>query len=203
MTNTWFIVVRIFSKIIAFFLIVIFILFFVVYWYRYDKQIWFIQKNVHVEFNFWSDNNFVIFDAKKIIPDNKKVSLFNIDSGCYDFEIWELTDTICLNNGISSTISFLTMWKVINILELPNSCDLLIYYPFSDNCLWNNCFSDKIKNVFSYNNISFIQTGKELYYCNKYFGGCKKLSDFEWDIICANQKWLIFYDNKLKILPLR
>lgn len=203
MNNSSFIIVRIFSKIISFFLIVVFILFFVVYGYRYDKEIWFVQKNVHIEFNFWSDDNFVIFDWKKFIPDNKVVSLFNIDSGCYDFQVWNISEKICINNGISSTIPFLQTRKISNIYKLPNSCNSLIYYPFYTNCLGNNCFSEHIENVFSYNNIWFIQTETKLYYCNKYFGGCKKLSDFQWDVLCANKKWLFFHDDKLKLLNLK
>lgn len=196
---------RVFIKLFVFIFVAIFIIFFVVYWYRYDKNVWFIKKNVYLEYKFWSKNNMIQFDWKKYYSDDKFIKIYNIDNGCYDMKYLTKSYVKCFQDNQSFNDVYINSFWTKEIKD-----DLINY-----DCYWvsnqyhqefnikNKFFSEKIKNAFRFNEINFVQFEKSLKYCNDSYSICKDLSNLQWEVICWNDDWLIFYNTWYSILILK
>lgn len=184
-------------KVFFFLFIILFILLFVVYWYRYNKNIWFIQKNVFMTMNFWSDHNEIKVAWNRYLPEDKKIVFYNLDSWCYNIEYNWNTYYRCFKNNQSSEQSFVTyegkskLWAA-DLLKNCYDFDRLYHDWY---CIKNKCFSDKIVDVFTYEKINFIQTNNTLFYCDSDFESCKDLTQLSGHLLCANTKWLISLEN--------
>lgn len=185
---------RIFSKIALFLFATFFIIFFVVYGYRYNKNVWFLQKNVFIELKFWSDHSFITIWEDQFFASNKEVKLYNLDNGCYDIKYENKNYNICLSYNTSYYDVFVTStWVHPLWADLPGiKCENLNYNTFSEHKIWEKYFTDEVQNAFVYNNIDFVQTDKWLFYCNQDYTICKYLTDVQWDIFCWNKNWLIY-----------
>lgn len=190
-------------KIFLFISSLLFILFFVVYWFRYHENVWFIQKNVFIKIDLWSNDNSIKVNGTKYYPQDKKITLFNMDEWCYSIETNKKNKRCLSKNQSFEDVFVENKWKkeVKNIHK--ETCYSVKNLFFQKNCIKNKCFSQKINNVFRFNNINFIHFDKNLIYCNKDFEICHNLWKIQWDITCANSKGLYFYNSWFKLLKLK
>lgn len=186
---------RIVVKLALFSIAVFFIIFFVVHGYRYNKNVGFIQKNVFLNLKFWSDNGQVTLGGEKFTAQNRFLNLYYLDDGCYDMQYQDKTSKTCFDKNSSYDYVFVDYVdnKVINPEK--TYCENVETFYHDLQCYKGRCFAEPIGSVFRYNDINFIKTEKNLYYCNDSLAQCEHLTSFSWDVVCANNKWIIYKDD--------
>lgn len=196
---------RMIIKLSIFLFAAFFIIFFVVYWYRFDRNVWFIKKNVYMEFKFWSDNNSINFDWRKFFSNDKYIRIYNLDSWCYDLQYMWKNYTKCFKDDQSFQDVFVIPFWVKNVSQdlVEMNCDRVKNLYFRDYSLGERVFSEKITNAFLFNEINFVQTQSWLSYCNDKYTVCRFLEDVKWEFICWNDEGLVFYNSWYNLLRLK
>ncbi len=188
---------RSFAKIWVFIFCVFFIVFFIVYGYRFNRNIWFIQKNVYVEFKFWSKNQTIHFGGDFYTTEDNYLKLYNIESWCYNITYYKYRYKECFEEnkffhdifvipGEDKILGKDYQWKVDNI-------DYLTFWGSA--IKWRD-FSSPIQNAFRYNEISFVQDDNKLFACSDDFLVCKYVKDVYWDPVWGVEEGIIYYDEQ-------
>lgn len=187
-------VYRVLFKVFSFFVLLVFIILYIVYWYRYDENAWFIQKNVFFSLKFWSDDNYVIYDDKVIYPSNNTINLYALENGCISFNYDSKVYNKCMDHDLYYEDAFVRLDKneYLDTYDL-SKCEDPYYNSFWTRCIWNKCFSENIKNSFYYKGINFIHVWKNLYYCNSKYEVCRSLWEVDWSFVCANEESMVFH----------
>lgn len=171
-----------------------FLFFFVVHWYRYNSATQhFIVKNVNLRFSLWGDSSVVTLNQNPLKVSDHTLFLYNLDDWCYNIGFSWTTTTYCFSNNGFYDFSFVQFSRFVYLGRsiVREYCDQLLPLEHSSHCVWNKCFSESIKNVFSYNNLNFVHVGDDLSVCNMSFSQCHHISRFTGNIVCWNKHWLV------------
>ncbi len=201
MLSVWF---RVFAKVAAFFVLLIFVLFFVVYGYRFDPENKvFRQYNGFLTINFWSDKNELVFSGMPYKPHERKVNIYNIEQGCYMLSYNNKERQVCIGEDEAQSDVVLTYeWKKpwYAAPSLFGVCSPLNFQEFSSHCAGKSCFASPITNAFEANGISFVKTTDTLYYCSANFESCRRLVDLSAEVVCSTEEWLILSSQEILLL---
>ncbi len=187
---------RVLAKVWAFGFAIFFIFFFVVHWYRYTDGVWFVTKNAYYEWQFRSDEQKITFDGQEYTATDKKVQLFNIDSGCYDITYQDTSINKCLQKNSVHIDTFVTPWDIIPYTEsfMP-TCEGVQRMPHGEYSIYGHQYAHRIQAAFIARNMSFLHVNNVLYSCTSDFGNCRPLDSIEWDFMCSEKEWLVFNKN--------
>lgn len=192
---------RVVTKIAAFCVLLIFVLFFVVYGYRFDPDNKvFRQYNGYVSLNFWSDKNEVTFDAMPYKAHDKKINIYNIESGCYMLNYQGKERQICIGEDEAQSDVFLNYEGKKSRYAAPSLfgiCSPLSFKEFSSYCVGASCFGSRITNAFEANGIDFVKTTDSLYYCASNFSSCRLLTELKEEVVCSTEEWLVLSSQEI------
>lgn len=198
MLSVWF---RIIAKIAAFFVMLIFVLFFVVYWYRFDPENKiFRQYNGFMTLNFRSDNNSVSLNGLKYKANEKKINIYNLEQWCYTLNYNNKERHVCIGRDEAQFDTFLEVWEKSAWYEAPSLfwiCSPLKFREFSSFCIGESCFGSPITNAFEANGIEFVKTKDSLYYCSPDFRECRRLVDMQEEVVCSTDEGLILSSQQI------
>lgn len=200
----FFVYVRMFAKLLLFFIGSLFILFFIVFWFRYNNNVWFLQQNVYVEMTFWNEKSTISFWWNMYNSDDQVLKLYNLHQWCYDIVYKTDKYNRCMKNDESYEDIFVEIsWRSYIWYSLEDWCKNYSILPFEDYKVWWRVFSEQLKNSFYFRKIYFVQTSSSLYACNKNYSICKNLWLVDWEIMCWNKQWLIYYNSGYNLLELQ
>lgn len=200
----FFVYVRMFAKFALFIIVSIFIIVYIVLWFRYNNNVWFLQQNVYVEMIFWNEKSSIFFWWNLYNSNDQTLKLYNLHEWCYDIIYKTQKYNRCIKNGESYEDVFLDIsWTSYIWYSLHEWCKNYSSLPFEDYKVWWRVFSERLKNSFSFRKINFVQTSSSLYACNRNYSICKNLWFVNWEIMCWNKKWLIYYNSWYNLLELQ
>lgn len=182
---------RLFLRLTVLVFVIFSIFFFHVFWYKYDKQRWFIKNSGVYDIKYFSDNNFeksiIINSQKYYVVDNKLTIYWLEKNQCWYIKIWNYKKYDCYDGKRYSNIIYIPSSSVKiypitkNIvflkLDLKISKDYCINYDFN----WNGI------------EMSYYKDGTIVY---KDDISSKKLTNIKWaNFVWYNDNWLFFSLN--------
>ncbi|MEF2176183.1 MAG: hypothetical protein V3575_06975 [Candidatus Absconditabacteria bacterium] len=200
----FFVYVRMFTKLTLFFIGSLFIIFFIVFGFRYNNNVGFLQQNVYVEMTFWKEKSTISFGGNLYNSDDQILKLYNLHQGCYDIEYKSEKYNRCMKNDESYEDVFVEISGTSYIgYSLEEGCKNYSILPFEDYKVGGRVFSEQLKNSFYFRKIYFVQTSSSLYACNKNYSICKNLGIVDGEIMCGNKDGLIYYNSGYNLLKLQ
>jgi hypothetical protein len=184
---------RVIAKIWAFGFAIFFIFFFVVHGYRYTEGVGFVTKNAYYEWQFWSDEQQITFDWQEYTATDKKVQLFNIDSGCYNITYKDFTINKCLQKNSVHIDTFVTAIETIPYAEsFVPTCEGVQRLPHWEYSIYGRQYAHPIQAAFIARGMSFLQVNDLLYSCTSDYGNCRPIQSVQWDFMCSEEEGIVF-----------
>lgn len=189
---------RIIIKCAIFLAMLAFLIFFVVYGYRYDgASKAFVTHTASLHIATRADDTAIVFDTYKQTTHEESIDVYNIRPGCYEVTMGDETQTRCFDDHAYITDTYIQ--HVDTIPYQGNACTPIHISLDIDSarCIQDTCFGSDIISNFIIKKIGFIQTKKSLYTCDSTFMWCKKLMNISTPVVCHSDVWLHSLDTTI------
>jgi hypothetical protein len=170
----------------------------VVQGYRYDGDSQTLkQMNAFVQIQVWDKNQQVTLNDIAYTTVENQLNLYHFSDGCYTLKKDGMEERFCISENTAKYLSFIQVVGISKVSDWRMYCSSLDYRTFGTYCIQDTCFQEKISNAFVYNQIHFVKTTSDIWYCSKDFRDCKKLYETSREVLCGDSVWLMLDDGTL------
>lgn len=182
---------RIIIKCTIFLAMLGFLVFFVVYGYRYDGDTRaFVPHTASYHVATRADDSSMRFDGYEQTTYEDSIDVYNIRPGCYDITKGNQSETTCFDDYAYIWDTHVSVSDIQTYDDTPCTPIQISLDASTSRCLEDTCFWSNIISNFLIKKIGFIQTKKSIYTCDSTFLGCKKLIDISSPVVCYSDIWL-------------